>query len=312
MANTILSLNDLADLIRNNKNELSEKIESLQQFVDTKFSLAFSEVKKDIATIIQRQDFVENRMDKYDRQLHLNDLLLNGIPPVQQEDLNKIFNDICTKIKYTTIQEFTPSMFRCKNDSDKPTIILKFISPTIRNKFYYQFVETSKAEPITLADIGFKSVDRVSLQESLSNLNSMIFRKAMQLKKQHKIYSVFTQNGIVKIKTVVNGKATFVTNINQLLDIEHKNITVSTKHKRKLNNSSITDGSNNIVENDPKVHKSSTPKDRKSSRSSNSLSTPSSSRSCSPNTTTILQQQTRSRKSSISSATLDEYFQRTS
>lgn len=309
MANSDLTLSDLADLIKSNKFELSEKIENLHHLVDVKFSTSFNEVKQDIAAITQRQDILENKFERYERQLHLNDLLLNGIPKVQDEDLEQIFNTICTKVKYTARQDLTvPQIFRCKNRSDKPTIILKFISPTARNKFYKLFVEAAKKQPIVLADIGLGSNERIFLQESLSHLNSTIFRKAMEIKKEQRIYSVFTQNGLVRIKCSADAKPTLISNIQQLLEIEHQSKSASSQYKRKLNNSSITDEIHYVTENDPKVHKSSTPNDHRFIHSSIS----SASRSDSPNTTIIAQQQTRLRKSSSSSTgTLDGYFHRT-
>lgn len=257
--NANLTLNDLADMITNIKmdltKDLTEKINNLHLHIDEKFSVAICEVKEDIVAISKRQDCLEDKFDRIERQLHMNDLLLNGIPKKLDEDLQHIVNIICTKIKFTNMESTILSTFRCNNRSAKPTIIMKFISSTARNKFYRLYVEVVKKTPIVLADMGFSSNDRISLQESLSPPNAVIFRKAIEIKKQSLIYSVFTQNGFVKIRVGSDTNPILISDIHQLVKIASCSTEVH-HNKRKFNNSSTAEDSS-ITENDPKILKSS-------------------------------------------------------
>lgn len=152
------------------------------------------------------------------------------------------------------------SVFRINHKSSKSTIILKFISLQERNQFYNLYKDALRSKPLLLKDIGFDSNDRVMIQESLSTSNSAIFRKAMEFKKDNKLYSVYTQNGFVKIKPSSNSNAVTILKMDQLLTIDlqinKKNVRTE-QHKRKFNSSANLDQSIIIKENDPKILKSS-------------------------------------------------------
>lgn len=259
MSKDNLTLNDLADMIANMKTDISQdmskQISNLQVNLETKFFNAIGDVKKDIDTINNRQDILEEKYDKIERQLHLTDLLIHGIPKNPNEDLRSLMQSVSSKIGFSSLEYSLLSVFRINHKSSKPTIILKFISLPARNEFYKLYKDILQTKPICLNHIGFNSNDRIIIQESLSTSNSTIFKKAMEYKKENKLYSVFTQNGFVKIKPSADSKAITIINLAQLLQMElQSNKTV--QHKRKFNSSSHSDKSF-IEENDPKILKSS-------------------------------------------------------
>lgn len=303
MAEDNLSLKDLAHLISNINVNLNEKFNKLELYIENKLSSSISEVKRDITVLSKRQDFLEDKFERIDRQMHLTDLLVNGIPKVQNEDLYQIFETICNKINFHAMDFTLLSIFRCNNKSNKATIILKFISSTARNKFYESYINMAKKKPFVLSDIGFDSNDRFYIQESLSSLNSSIHRKAIELKKQHRIFSVFTQNGFVKVKRNADTKAIQIVNILQLTEIERRCSEIVSVNKR--NNISLI-AESSLTENDTKLHKSYTPNNQHKMLNSTPISVDSASSNSSliyTDTTMIAKHQSRG-----SSSKLDGYI----
>lgn len=88
--NSCKTLQDLADLMNNIKTDLSEQINSMQIRFDEKFTNAFTEVKQEVAYVNTRQNLLEDKVDIIDRQIHLTDLLIHGIPK-QAMKIYKIF-----------------------------------------------------------------------------------------------------------------------------------------------------------------------------------------------------------------------------
>lgn len=215
MSDQVKTLQDLANLINNIKTDLSEQINSMHLRLDEKFTNAITEVKNDLAFIATRQNVFEDKLEKIDRQIHLTDLLVHGIPKADNEDLYNVLSKICNTIGFAEMEHTMLSVFRANMKSEKSPIILKFISYPARNNFYDMFINTIKDGPFLLKMIGINSDEKISVQESLSSKNSEIFRKSMELKKNDLLYSVYTRNGFVRIKTNSDSKALMVLSIQQ-------------------------------------------------------------------------------------------------
>lgn len=253
MSNSNLTLHDLAALINSIKTELSTQIKDMHLMLEEKFSKEITKVKNDINNIINRQAHMEEKLEKFDRQMHLTDMLIHGKPMSQDEDLNRIVNSICNIIGFTSMDYALLSIFRINLKSKYPPIILKFISFPARNEFHNLFLETLKNKRLLLSDIGFNSSKPIVVQESLSSHNASIFRKSMELKSNDLLFGVHTKNGFVKIKKSSNEKAIIVYSMQQLDDIVALGVKI-VRNKRKFNNS--TKSNSSILENDPKMLKS--------------------------------------------------------
>lgn len=75
----------------------------------------------------------------------------------------------------------------------------------------------------------------------------------MEYKKEKRMYTVLTQNGLVKIKPSAESKAIAIVNLNQLLKMNLQVNKITHHHKRKLNTSSNSEQS--FTEKDPKILK---------------------------------------------------------
>lgn len=252
-----ITLQDLAKLINSIRDELSGQINSMHLRLEEKIATEISGVKKDIANLYDRQVIVEDKLEKIERHLHLTDLLLHGIPKIDDEHLNDVMSQICNKIGFQSMEWTLVAVFQINSKSNKPPIVLKFISSNARSQFFNFYFDALKIKPLLLKDIGLRGNDRIFIQESLSPSNAALFRKSMELKHKNFIHNVHTKNGFVKIKVSQTDKAIAVSSLQQLLDIEHDNDDKLVTNKRKINNSSKSN--NSFVENETKILKTNNP-----------------------------------------------------
>lgn len=245
-----LSLQDLANLIITTKNDLCEQINSMRLRIEEKINNEISTIKKDIDNIHTHQTYIEEKVEKIERQLHLTDLLMYGIPKDNNENLSNLLQKFCNNIGFNAMGSSLLSIFRINLKSEKPPIVLKFISFNARNQFYNSYIDTIKNKHILLNDIGINGTNRIIVQESLSSFNAALFRKSMELKTNDLIYSVHTKNGFVKIKARHDAKAIIVSSIQQLLEISEYGEKI-TRNKRKFGN--IVQPNSSL--NDPKISK---------------------------------------------------------
>lgn len=207
--------------------------------MDEKFLGMKRELQADIDDINARHDYLEGRIDTLERESHSADLLLNGIPITPNEDLNLLFNKICTKLGFAAKDYTLLSIFRLKNKFSHPTIVLKFISQDARNAFYKLYW---KSKNLNLIDVGFQTDSRIYVKESLTKSNLEIFQRAMALRREKKLYSVLTYNGCVYVKNQPEAQAVRIDSVSLLTEY----------NKRKLNN---TSDSISPLTNDAKVVK---------------------------------------------------------
>lgn len=231
------SFDDLAKLMKEVKTDISNQIANFKNEMDSRFKAFRTELQTDIDVISTRQDDIDTRLDILERASLSANLLLNGVPIIENENLNELFEQLCTQIGFTP-KEFTLlSIFRVKNKSKQPTIVMKFISQNARNEFYQRYWKTKN---LSLIDLGFETDSRVYVQESLTKANHEIFKQAMSLKRDKKLSSVYTYNGLVYVKSQPESTGVLIDSISHL----------SVYNKRKMN-----DISNSLspLENDAKL-----------------------------------------------------------
>lgn len=167
---TEFSLKDIADLITSSKVELfaklDDKIDELNKCWEAKFSAALGEIKHEVNELRNHQSAMDDKYNSLDRIMHLNDAIIHGVPRTQEENLRGLFGCICKAIGYSVNDMALLSIFRGSKMKNS-AIILKFISASVRNDFFYAYVKSIKAQPLTLIDLGFKTKDRVYIRESL-------------------------------------------------------------------------------------------------------------------------------------------------
>lgn len=172
----------------------------------------------------------ENRIDYLERLHSLRELLITGIPMVDQENVKDIFERMCVAIGSPDSVKVITSIFRLpdktKRDVTDDTrnnkiisrpIIVKFISADHCRHFIGFYLKHSN---LNLSHIGFSTPTRIYCNENLSQRNRDIFRHGLKLKKRETNRSpflkIYTRQGLVYILFSVNDKARCVRSINEM------------------------------------------------------------------------------------------------
>lgn len=255
MSVNVNTIPEQAALILSNNADLIAKIDDMRKDMEARFDRQICDVANDVKKIELRQCTMDEKLEEIDRKSHLTDLLLNGVPIVPQEDLRRIFSVISHKIGFLSNENTLSSIFRLRNNnqSDHPTIVLKFLTTTARNDFFRLYM---KCLDLNLKDIGFETGLRIYIKESLTKRNAEIFRKAIIAKKAAQVFNVHTYNGFVYIRTHKDGNPVRILSVGQLnLLVEDMN----NANKRKLMNISIDSNESPTASNDAKLLKMTRP-----------------------------------------------------
>lgn len=255
-----LTLNDLAAMIRNVgkdvkdvgdqvKMELKADLACLRKEIDDKLASAVNKTATEFSNLTMRQDSLEARVERLDRLSFSSDLLLNGIPWIENENLMDIYSSICTTIGFRAKDYTLLSIFRLKKANQNPTIILKFISPQAKSEFYFCYLKFRK---LSLIHLGFETDLRVYVTESLTPINSEYFKFALELRKKGLLHKVYTHNCLVFVKKSSEADPIKISSIQQLQSLSCAD-SVS-NHKRKP--SSEPEHASLRAKNDTKIFKS--------------------------------------------------------
>lgn len=234
-----LTLNDLAAMIRTVgkdvkdvgdqvKTELKADLACLRKEIDDKLASVVNKTATEFSNLTMRQDLLEARVERLDRLSFSSDLLLNGIPCIENENLLDMYNSICTTIGFRAKDYTLLSIFRLKKAHQNPTIILKFISPQAKNEFYFCYLKFRK---LSLIHLGFETDLRIYVTESLTPVNSEHFKFALELRKKGFIHKVYTYNCYVFVKKSPEADPIKISNMQQLQSLSCAD-SVS-NHKRK-------------------------------------------------------------------------------
>lgn len=207
---TELTIKDIAALINDLKSEVEKRFDTLPESIHKVVQENYNCLQNHIHRVsddlsaklndITDADLVRDaRIDNVERLQLQSDLIIQGIPKLQSENINSLIQNICSKIAFDThINYAITTCFRLKqNNNTKPPIIVKFISSNAKNSFLQHF---GKTKGLTLADLGMDSQERIYINESLTKKNVDIFRYAMSFKRNKQIANVTTFNGLVHIR----------------------------------------------------------------------------------------------------------------
>lgn len=170
------------------------------------------------------QNLNETRLQKLERDLLRNELIITGVPIVVNENVSDIIGDICEATKCNITAGDVLSVYRiptARNKSSKVNgrrdlsspIILKMISDWGKNELMSAYFHKKN---LNTKDIGFKSGSRIYINESLTKYNRSIFNAASEAKKSKSIFKCYTRNGLVHVQLKDGGKIIRVVDLDQL------------------------------------------------------------------------------------------------
>lgn len=215
--NTKEDINKLGEKLtvqmENMKVDLSADIEKLREECNRSMGDLTAKVDKNKADFSHALEVV-TRTD---------DLIVNGVPFTCGEDLTRYFHAWCNALGYKE-NEYPLVVIR-RLSSKKlengavAVILIQFAFTVHRNEFYSRYMRTRK---LSLSMIGFSVDKRVFVNENLGPTARDIRSKALKLRKEGKLRSVFTKNGTVYIKRSLDDHDVAVSSIDDLELLFHQ------------------------------------------------------------------------------------------
>lgn len=129
------------------------------------------------------------------------ELRIEGIPYYEGENLYNILCIMCSSLNIEIPNVSAIYRIRNRNNTTAPTILIKLMSSYEKNyvlKSVSNYRRKNK-DLLRLYLLNFESNEPFYVNENLSRTNYQIFNKAMKLKKQNTLFSVFTVRGIVHV-----------------------------------------------------------------------------------------------------------------
>lgn len=206
-----------------------KKLEELKlSFID-QLNEKYNTINNEIKCMQQKIHAIESQVTCVDDvQLELkriqrsSDCIITGIPVTDKELPLNIYKCIANCINiavspYVTafrVNKHSNDKFGDINDKGKSSsIIVKLSCPAERNLLFSTL--RARKKPITLKDLncGFVSDSNIGIFESLSSVDNIIKRRALDLKKNNLLHAVITYNGMVYVKIHKNSQSIRITSI---------------------------------------------------------------------------------------------------
>lgn len=195
ISSTLISTNQKMDKI---VEDISAKIANVEKLMNAKIDEMHYTTSSRLNATEIRLSTVEQALE---RSKKVGDFVIFGIPNQAPEDLRLILNKMCIKIDIELLPCNT-AIFRVgkslSNGRPSP-VLLKIGDRMLSRNFFSQYISCSP--PLKLSDIGFKSSERIFINHSLSQYDSVIYKKALELKKANMIHQIIVEDGVVHIKT---------------------------------------------------------------------------------------------------------------
>lgn len=164
----------------------------------------------------------ETRIDQLERQARMNELVISGVPVVDNENLNDILMRISQSIKFPGGTDSMQSFFRLPVSNKKPirtnrlqtpSIIIRFWGTQAKSDFFNLYLNKKN---LCVTTLGFSAPSRIYVNENLTKKNFEIFCLARQMKLNGRIFRFNTFNGRVFIKLLAESKLIGVESKEQL------------------------------------------------------------------------------------------------
>lgn len=196
-------------------NAHKESLDNKVTLVEKRFDELETKLSADVKTVSDKvncttPDMLANsmsaaaelRIDQLERQVRMNELVISGVPMVENENLVELMDVICKTIKFSGGGTSIESCFRLPSRTSSrkrtsPSIMVKFWGADAKTDFYKQYFVSKR---LCTSMIGFATESRIYVNENLTKRNFEIFRMARDMKNQGKISRYNTQRGRVVIQ----------------------------------------------------------------------------------------------------------------
>lgn len=200
-----VSNNELAGLIAAQGKTMQDQINRLGNELREEINKGLDGIRGDLAEVniglTQVKRNVADNTDEIARSSLSNDLIISNVPFMMTENLQEYFRIWCKVLGYA---DSTVPMVDLRRLSRSPLregsncfILVQFAITNQRNDFFTKYL---RSRSFTLAQLGFKSENRIFINENLIPSARKLKSKAVELKKQGLLPSVYCRGGIVNIR----------------------------------------------------------------------------------------------------------------
>lgn len=189
------------------KSELNSMFSNHLKKCDTNYNSLSSKVTS-------MENLIVDKLEYMDRKNRQSEIIIRGIPANDNENLYALYNKLASVLKFPYEMAYVlSSIFRLNNKSSsassagihqQPPILLKFTTPYLKQSFFKQYIQFNH---LKLKDIGIDSNNRIFISDNLTKKNSLLYKKAMDMKTANIIDKIHVRNGLVQVK--YNGSSKF-------------------------------------------------------------------------------------------------------
>ncbi len=219
----------------NSLNDLQQSTEVLVEQLDERADSIEEETEEKITNLKNRFETnnkeMEAKLDDVEQQTKLQNLRFFGLEEEEGEDPTRKVTDFVQRqlniqIKSTDIQASRVGKLHPMKSKPRD-ILVKFDSEFLRNAIYKKKI------------ILRESNQQVFINEDLTAIRSHLFFEARKLRKQQKLFGVWTQSGNILVKVNSNSSPKAVSNIEEIKSLINDN--PSSESDRDIETSSFDD-----------------------------------------------------------------------
>lgn len=201
------SLNNKMDLLCK---DMNTKITTLRSEINSRMDSIHSDLENKLLKI---ETEMSQRINYLERQSCSCDIIVAGIPYLSNENVSELIRKICSKIGIEN--PGISSVFRIKSSKQVSPIVIKFNNFESKKKVFKNYLNYNK---LCLNDVDLNSENRIYMNDSLTKLDSIIMKRAAELRKLGLIHKVGVRNGYVVVKWTTESSFTKVS----ILELENK------------------------------------------------------------------------------------------
>lgn len=215
-------LSDKLDEILNFQKTL-EKVDDYKALTNTIME-ENTNMQNELYILKEQFNTYKQKVEKH-KQTSLNySLALSGIPIKTDENLKSIFIAISNKLNVDITQGCIKEIYRKPHSNDEnnspsqtnpPKILIEFFEKKTRDSIMNAYKKSNRDKKYlnTGSVFGDNTTQPVYIEEVLTKLNSYLFKKARDLKRQNKIAFAWVTNGRVLVRLTEKGKVREIRNI---------------------------------------------------------------------------------------------------
>ncbi len=174
----------------------------------------YMELSEDMSELREENRMLKNQIETMEQYSRKNNVIIQGIPQTQGEDVRKIVKTLGEKLEIKINESEVAAAHRLpvKRDTDTPPIIVKFLNHEIKP----DMIAASKKKRLSSNHLGYSMYSRIFCDEHLTQLNKQIFLEAKKLQREGLVKFVWTNNNIVRIRRDENSPKITINSIEQL------------------------------------------------------------------------------------------------